>query len=554
MQINRIRSIACRVALCLCLAVSASALPAQTINYQGYLTEPAGGPVEGTVSVTFAIYTAPGGGVPLWTEMQSVDVQAGLFSTELGTNTVGNPLDPEWFDVPLWLGIAVGTDTEMTPRRPFTAAASALNASEAQSLQGASAAELDQSDHVADAANPHAVTAAQTGAAQQTALDAESAARVAGDDAQAATLVTHAGMSAAHHAPYNDTQAVAAMGAQDDTNPLHHTRYTDAEAVTAMGSTGDANPLNHDRYEDASAVQAILAADGAGSTLDADTLDGLEPQNIALLATTGSAFPKEVPLTGLQVGGVPVRLPPTPASDPVLIGDSFGVLFSVIGVTGGEPWTGDALRFQALPEHGEITLRYRYPIDLPSPLDDWLSSLFGGTADVREVEITIDDTVEFGFRATPAYVNRITLDDSPVPLIEETVGLRLVVTGPNQWRFDLRSPPEPGNGPYDVSISGRTFNGNVSFPDARLIPTGPFSNVLVRGELVLHDVGFEEFFQTDLRASIENAVGSVTSRFDVQVGRAGITLLTATGCLATEVNELLVTGIGAIRVVCASPL
>ncbi len=36
----------------------------------------------------------------------------------------------------------------------------------------------------------------------------------------------------------------------------HHVKYTDAEAVSAMGALADDNPLNHDRYTDAEAVSA----------------------------------------------------------------------------------------------------------------------------------------------------------------------------------------------------------------------------------------------------------------------------------------------------------
>jgi len=52
-----------------------------------------------------------------------------------------------------------------------------------------------------------------------------------------------------HHVKYTDAEAVTAMGAKGDANPLNHDRYTDAEAVTAMGAKADANPLNHDIYE-----------------------------------------------------------------------------------------------------------------------------------------------------------------------------------------------------------------------------------------------------------------------------------------------------------------
>ena len=68
----------------------------------------------------------------------------------------------------------------------------------------------------------------------------------------------HAANVSAHHIRYTDAEAVSAMGAIGDSNPLNHNRYTDAEAVTAMGAIGDSNPLNHNRYTDAE-VSVLIA-------------------------------------------------------------------------------------------------------------------------------------------------------------------------------------------------------------------------------------------------------------------------------------------------------
>ena len=62
-----------------------------------------------------------------------------------------------------------------------------------------------------------------------------------------ADITAHAGIANAHHERYTDSEAVAAMGAKADTNPLHHERYTEAEAVAAMGTKADANPLHHNK-------------------------------------------------------------------------------------------------------------------------------------------------------------------------------------------------------------------------------------------------------------------------------------------------------------------
>lgn len=57
-------------------------------NYQGKLTDPLGNPVrDSNYSVTFALFTAPSGGTPFWTETKSIWTRAGLFNTLLGEIT-----------------------------------------------------------------------------------------------------------------------------------------------------------------------------------------------------------------------------------------------------------------------------------------------------------------------------------------------------------------------------------------------------------------------------------------------------------------------------------
>src|SRR5947209_5089787 len=54
---------------------------------QGRLFDSAGGALQGTVSITFSLYAAPSGGAPLWTETQSIALDEGYFSAQLGAVT-----------------------------------------------------------------------------------------------------------------------------------------------------------------------------------------------------------------------------------------------------------------------------------------------------------------------------------------------------------------------------------------------------------------------------------------------------------------------------------
>ena len=102
-----------------------------TINYQGYLTDAMGSPVNGTVSMTFSLYTVASGGTALWTEPQNVIVSGGIYSVILGSVSTLTPLA---FDVPYWLGVRVGSDAEMTPRVQLTSVGYAFTSDMAMDL------------------------------------------------------------------------------------------------------------------------------------------------------------------------------------------------------------------------------------------------------------------------------------------------------------------------------------------------------------------------------------------------------------------------------------
>ncbi|MBW1810600.1 MAG: hypothetical protein JRJ87_20575 [Deltaproteobacteria bacterium] len=93
-------------------SVASAAAPAK-IPLQGVLADSNGLPLNGNVTVVFAIYDLESGGVALWSESQTIAVQNGLFAAYLGSITSLNlALFRDNDD--LWLGIQVQGDQEMS--------------------------------------------------------------------------------------------------------------------------------------------------------------------------------------------------------------------------------------------------------------------------------------------------------------------------------------------------------------------------------------------------------------------------------------------------------
>jgi len=95
-------------------AVSGQADVPGTMNYQGRLTDSGGEPVtDGQYDVTFKIYDQAS--TVIWEETHVVSTTSGHFAVQLGSN--GSPLTPDVFDhTECWIGITVGTDSELSPR------------------------------------------------------------------------------------------------------------------------------------------------------------------------------------------------------------------------------------------------------------------------------------------------------------------------------------------------------------------------------------------------------------------------------------------------------
>ena len=121
------------------IALHAQAAVPNTLNYQGQLNTAIGVPVNATVSITFKLYAAATGGSALWSEAQNIAVVNGQYSAMLGQTV---PLPSTLFDAPLYLGIAVASDAEMTPRVALSSTPYALKANDTQTVGGFTVAQL----------------------------------------------------------------------------------------------------------------------------------------------------------------------------------------------------------------------------------------------------------------------------------------------------------------------------------------------------------------------------------------------------------------------------
>ncbi len=241
--------------------VGARAVIPDNISYQGYLTDSTGSPIDTSVNVTFSLYNVAAGGVALWSDTQVVSASNGLFSVQLGNG--GNPFPAGVFGEPLWLGIDIASDGEMSPRRPLTSAGYAHVADDAFTLEGFSASSLDQSAHVLNMANPHNVTGAQIGAATL------------------ADIILHTADSSAHHTKtgnfseltgaVTDSQIPAAisrdseLASHSSDAAVHHSQTTSLLwSDSTSKPAGFADNVDNDSGGDITAVLAGTGLNGGG--------------------------------------------------------------------------------------------------------------------------------------------------------------------------------------------------------------------------------------------------------------------------------------------------
>lgn len=95
------------------------ALAAPRLTFEGVLTDTDGALLNGPVALTFALYDTAEGGAALWSETHpDVEVLEGDFYATLGDiEPLGTVLAT---DAPLWIGLAVEDEGELSPRNPLT--------------------------------------------------------------------------------------------------------------------------------------------------------------------------------------------------------------------------------------------------------------------------------------------------------------------------------------------------------------------------------------------------------------------------------------------------
>ena len=101
------------------------------INFQGKLVTSSGTNVaDSNYSVTFSLYTVSTGGTALASETDSVSTTNGIFQVTFSSLLSG----VDFNQYPLYLGIKVGSDAEMTPRILFTAVPYAFESQQVNGL------------------------------------------------------------------------------------------------------------------------------------------------------------------------------------------------------------------------------------------------------------------------------------------------------------------------------------------------------------------------------------------------------------------------------------
>jgi len=119
----------------LAVAAGAGAAVPGSIDQQGRFLKMDGTPETGSLTVTFALYKTATGGSPVWSETDSLSLDAaGFYAIQLGAQTQ--------FPAGLWdgtsyfLGVTIMGESEMSPRQPLVSVPYAIKAGTADDATG----------------------------------------------------------------------------------------------------------------------------------------------------------------------------------------------------------------------------------------------------------------------------------------------------------------------------------------------------------------------------------------------------------------------------------
>lgn len=107
------------------------AVASPSLQHQGRLLDPAGGPLSGAVSLQISLWNdgaATDSASRLWTASFPVTLADGYYSVALDVSDTGSSLEPSWFSSDVWVGVAVDGAAEFAPRQAMTTVPAALSA------------------------------------------------------------------------------------------------------------------------------------------------------------------------------------------------------------------------------------------------------------------------------------------------------------------------------------------------------------------------------------------------------------------------------------------
>jgi len=252
----------------LIIPLTAFAVVPTTINYQGYLTDAVGNPLNGSINVAFAIYNAAIDGTLLWSETLSVDVGDGIFSTYLGTTSA---FPDGFWEYPVFLGITIGTDAEMTPRQRLRSVAYAMRTAVAEMAFAVSAGAIDasmlsdgavNSDKIADGSITGADIANSTITSSNIATGAVTSLQIADNAVTASDIADGSGSGLdADVLDGNDSSAFFILGENETVSgiPAFNGGVSGSFAPFTVDSTYQVANLNADQLDSYHAADFSMA-------------------------------------------------------------------------------------------------------------------------------------------------------------------------------------------------------------------------------------------------------------------------------------------------------